>query len=80
MLNEQTEENFIQIEHNDVNDDDSHNIIEGAARSKVSRSSSAATETMGLNGSRTVHQANSIIHRCLPYVIAVYMLIIKLST
>lgn len=79
VLNEQTEENFIQIEHNDVNDDDSHNIIEGAARSKVSRSSSAATETMGLNGSQTVHQTNSIIHRCLPYVI-VYVLISKLFT
>lgn len=79
MLNEQTEGNFIQIEHNDVNDDDSHNIIEGAARSKVSRSSSA-TETMGLNGGHTMYQTNSIMCRWLPYYTIVSMLIIKLFT
>lgn len=38
--------------HENVDDDEINNIIEGAARSKVSRSS--ATETMGLSGTTSI--------------------------
>lgn len=53
----------------DDDDNDSHNIIEGAARSKVSRSSSAATETMGLNGTIGLYSKSkqSILINCLLY-------------
>lgn len=44
--------------HENVDDDEINNIIEGAARSKVSRSS--ATETMGLSGSEGVHQQHTL--------------------
>lgn len=40
--------------HENVDDDEINNIIEGAARSKVSRSS--ATETMGLSGAQSVYR------------------------
>lgn len=88
MLGEEnTEENFIG--NNRLNDGDSsvigddgddnedlgnRNIIDGVARSKVSRSSSAATETMGLNGSSASMAIATIVQTILIHSFA-YLLI-----
>lgn len=75
MLNNKNPgENFLQIDNNDVNDDDGHNYIEGAARTKVSRSSSAATESMGLNNANVIHTKSlAITNSCVLY-ITIYMI------
>lgn len=50
-----THQNTQNTNDSPSHEDENNNIIEGAARSKVSRSS--ATETMGLSGSSGLHQA-----------------------
>lgn len=69
VLNENSDDTYLQIDNNDVSDDDSHNYIEGAARTKVSRSSSAATESMGLNASDCIRiNLLAIIQSCVMFI------------